>query len=113
MRVLLVEDEPIVAMMVEDMLTDIGIETVQTASDLASACKAAEDGRFDFAILDLSLGGVMTYPTAAILKDKGTPFAFATGYGSGALEPAYAATPVLQKPFQIKDLEKVVAALTS
>ena len=81
-RILLVEDEAMIAMLVEDMLEDLGHELVRVASRLEDAVAAAGNEAIDLAILDLTLGGALTYPAADVLAERGIPFVFATGYGS-------------------------------
>jgi CheY-like chemotaxis protein len=103
-RVLLVEDEALVAMLIEDALLDLDCDVVTTAAQLEHAMAAAMHGSFDVAILDVNLAGKMTYPVARVLRDRATPFIFVTGYGAGGLDPEYAHCPVLQKPFRRKEL---------
>jgi CheY-like chemotaxis protein len=113
-RVLLVEDEAVIAMLVEDMLEDLGHELVTVATRLEEALAAAESEAVDLAILDLNLGGVLTYPVADMLRDRGVPFIFATGYGSGGLKEAYSDLPALQKPFNQEALGlAIIGALGS
>lgn len=102
-RVLLVEDESLVAMLAEDMLTDLGCE-VMTAMRLDQALAFARNERFDLAVLDVNLGNARSYPVADVLFERCTPFLFATGYGRQGLEAAYQAVPVLQKPYQSEPL---------
>lgn len=98
-----------IAMLVEDMLDDLGHELVTVASRLDEALAAAKTGAIDVAILDLSLGGVLTYPVADVLAQRGIPFVFATGYGSSGLKEAYADRPALQKPFVQQALGDAIA----
>jgi CheY-like chemotaxis protein len=107
-RILLVEDEAMIAMLVEDMLEDLGHELVRVANRLEDAVTAARNESVDLAILDLNLGGVLTYPAADALAERGIPFIFATGYGSGGLEAAYSARPALQKPFDTDALGQAI-----
>jgi len=107
-RVLLVEDEAMVAMIVEDMLEDLGHELVKVASRLEDALAAAMDEAIDLAILDLNLAGGLTYPAADALKERDIPFIFSTGYGSAGLKEAYASRPTLQKPFDQQALEQAI-----
>jgi CheY-like chemotaxis protein len=107
-RVLLVEDEAMIAMLVEDMLEDLGHKLVTVASRLEEAVAAARNEAFDLAILDLNLGGVLTYPAADVLAERGVPFIFATGYGSGGLKEAYSARSTLQKPFNTDALGQAI-----
>ena len=110
-RVLLVEDEALVAMLMEDMLEDQGGAVVATASRLDEALAHAQDLmlEFDVAVLDLNLAGENTFPVAAILEKRGVPFVFATGYGAGGLPPEWRARPTLQKPFTASDVAAVLA----
>lgn len=98
-RVLLVEDESLVAMLAEDMLFDLGCE-VTTAMRLEQALSHARAGHFDLAVLDVNLGGTFSYPVADLLFERCIPFSFATGYDLDGLAPAYRAVPVMQKPYQ-------------
>lgn len=110
-RVLLVEDEALVAMLVEDMLSDLGCTVVATAPRLDEATSRAEDVglHFDVAILDLNLAGQNTFPVASALAARGVPFAFATGYGAGGLPAEWRDRPTLQKPFTAGDIGRVLA----
>jgi CheY-like chemotaxis protein len=110
-RVLLVEDETIIAMMMEDMLAELGYDVAETAGQIESARRAAEGGAFDLAILDVNLGGDSTYPIAEILQSRRIPFVFSTGYDSEGVEPRYAETPRLQKPFEYEDLRAVMSRI--
>ncbi|GJD66057.1 response regulator [Methylobacterium frigidaeris] len=109
-RVLLVEDESLVAMLAEDMLVDLGCEVV-VAMRLDKALAQARTGSFDLAVLDVNLGDARSYPIADLLFERRTPFLFATGYGRQGLEEAYKAVPVLQKPYQAAPLEHLLKRL--
>lgn len=109
-RVLLVEDEMMVAMLVEDMLSDFGCEIVGPVGRIEEALAAAETGGVDVAILDVNLNGKETYPVADALAAKGIPFVFATGYGAAGLRDGYKEHPTLQKPFQQRELARVLAS---
>lgn len=111
-RVLVVEDEALVAMLVEDILTDLGHEVAAVAGRLAVAEQAARDLAIDLAIIDLNLNGERTYPIAEILEQRGIPFVFATGYGAAGLEGRWAHVPALQKPFQPEDLSAAIKRVT-
>jgi CheY-like chemotaxis protein len=95
--------------LVEDMLADLGHELVAVASRLDEALAAAGTASVDVAILDLNLGGVLSYPVADLLAKRGIPFVFATGYGSGGLEGTYADRPTLHKPFAREALGDAIA----
>ena len=112
-RVLLVEDEVLITLLLQDMLLDLEYEVADAPASLDDALSAARNGAFDLALIDLNLHGKLTYPVADILKARQIPFIFVTGYGSAALEPAYADALVLEKPFHRKDLEAIIARLFS
>ncbi|MCK1475983.1 response regulator [Bradyrhizobium sp. 197] len=109
-RVLLVEDESLVAMLVEDMLTDLGCTVAGHAGSVPEALEEARAGEFDVALLDVSLDGTNVFPVAEALSAQGIPFAFASGYGRTSLPEAFRTTPAVPKPFQIEELS---AALTA
>jgi CheY-like chemotaxis protein len=112
LRVLIVEDEALVGMLIEDNLMDMGHEVAAMASRLTQALDLARTGSFDVAILDINLDGEPSYPIADILKERGIPVIFASGYGPGGLDPKYAGTPTLTKPFVVADLEKALSEVT-
>ena len=107
-RILLVEDEPIIAMTAEDMLEEIGCRVVASAGALGDALAAAEQEGFDVALLDINLNGVDSYPVAARLREDGRPFIFTTGYGPSGRDPAYADVPLVTKPYQLADLASAI-----
>ncbi len=110
-RVLLVEDEMMVAGMVERMLTDLGYAVVDTASNVDEAIEMIGGGGIDAAILDINLDGEMSYPVADELIDRGIPFMFSTGYTEGDLPDAYRGSHLLKKPFRRSGLEGALAGL--
>ena len=112
-RVLLVEDEVLITLLLQDMLLDLECEIADAPANLDDALLAARTGAFDLALIDLNLHGKLTYPVADILKARQIPFIFVTGYGAAALEPAYADALVLEKPFHQKDLEALIARVFS
>jgi CheY-like chemotaxis protein len=112
-RVLLVEDEAMIAMLMEDMLEELGCEVVASAGTLDTAMAVADTDDFDIAFLDVNLGGVPAYPIASVLQARSIPFAFVTGYGAGGVEAEHADAPVLQKPFQSRDLAAILGRLRS
>jgi CheY-like chemotaxis protein len=109
LRVLVIEDEAMVAMLIEDMLEDMGHDVGAVASRMEDALDIAQTGTFDLAILDVNLDGQPSYPIADILKRRGVPFVFATGYGAKGLTPEYTGTPTLAKPFGHADLQKLLS----
>ena len=110
-RVLVVEDEVIVGMLVEDMLQELGYEVVGLSTHLEQAVELARRSDLDFAMLDLNLNGQMSYPVADVLRERGLPFIFATGYGAKILVPPYVGTPTLQKPFHLEELKRMLAGI--
>jgi len=111
LRVLVVEDEMMVSMLIEDMLTDLGCAIVGPASRLDEAMELARATEFDCAVLDVNLGGQPIFPVADLLRERGRPFAFATGYGDAGLRDQDRGAPVLQKPFREGDLARVLGEL--
>ena len=111
LRILIVEDEMLVAMNIEDMLLDLGHEVAGLASRLEPALSLAREGEFDLAMLDVNLAGETSFPVAHILAGRGIPFLFATGYGRQGLEPGHEDVPVLQKPYREAQVAAGLAAL--
>jgi CheY-like chemotaxis protein len=109
-RVLLVEDEAIIAMTAEDMLEELGCATAAVASSLPDAMAAAARRDFDIALLDINLNGVESLPVAAMLKAAGLPFVFTTGYGATGRDAEYDDVPLVTKPYQMGDLAKAIVA---
>jgi CheY-like chemotaxis protein len=108
-RVLVIEDEVIVGMLLEDMLEELGCEVAATSTHIEEALQLARALDIDLAILDINLGGKQSFPVADVLKSRGVPFMFATGYGAHILKPLYSGTPTLQKPFQLDDLQRMLS----
>jgi CheY-like chemotaxis protein len=109
LKVLVVEDEAVVAMLLEDMLDELGHEVAASAGRFEQAMNAISSQDFDLAILDVNLNGVMTYPLAERLKEKGVSVVFATGYGADGLREDWRSTAVVQKPFHVRDLSRAIA----
>jgi CheY-like chemotaxis protein len=107
-RVLVVEDDPMVAMLLMDMLEAIGCEVVAVASRLEDALEKAQRLSFDLAILDVNLEGANTFHVAELLAKRGIGFIFATGYGDVHLPADLANAPVLQKPFGERDVARAL-----
>lgn len=107
-RILVVEDEAAISMLLEDMLLDFGCEVVGPAARLASALEMVREEAFDLAILDVNLAGEPIYPVAQALAERGLPFVFSTGYGSAGIAEAFRDRPVVQKPFSQGDLKRTL-----
>lgn len=112
LRVLLVEDENLVALLLEDMLAELGHTVVGPVARLDKALEMVQGGAFDVAILDVNINGGEAYPIADALAARGIPFVFSTGYGKKSLREPYSDRPTLQKPFQRHDLQKLFAELS-
>jgi CheY-like chemotaxis protein len=108
MRAFIVEDEMMVAMLLEDMLGELGFEIGSRAVHFEEAIQIAATGQFDLAVLDVNVNGKNTYPVAGILQERGIPFVFATGYGANALGGRFAGVPILHKPFSDRELMEAV-----
>lgn len=108
-RILLVEDEFIVATMAEDMLSELGATVVGPATSLARGLALAENEEIDAAVLDINIQGTTVDPVADILSRRGIPFIFATGYGRPALRDRSQQAPLLDKPYTV---DKLAAMLT-
>src|SRR5262245_2929232 len=106
-RILVVEDEMVVAMMLEDMLADLGCEVVGVANRVAKALAMIEDGMvFDAAVLDINLHGEKSFPLAAALAARGRPFVFSTGYGQRGVPDEFRRVPLVEKPYSQADVER-------
>jgi len=110
-RVLVVEDEIMIRMLLEGMLADLGHTVAAEAGDISQAMDLARQGDFDLAVLDVNLNGNPVTPVVEILTERGVPFIFASGYGQRGLPDAYRAVPMLQKPFQADALEQAIQAV--
>jgi CheY-like chemotaxis protein len=109
-RVLLVEDESLLAMTVEGMLEDLGCYVAASASNVEDATARAQEAGFDCALLDVNLCGKPVFPVAEILSTRQIPFVFASGYGQSALPERFRSRPVVAKPFQLTDLSDALRA---
>ena len=103
-RILVVEDELMIRMLLEDMLGELGYTVAAEAARIEDALEAARTVHFDLAILDVNLNGHTVAPVAEALDARGTPFVFATGYGERGLPEGYRDRPTLKKPFQMDGL---------
>lgn len=110
-HVLIIEDEALIAMLLENILLDIDDYVVDLFTHFATGLQAARTGTYAFAILDVNLNGIRSYPIADALSERGIPFVFSTGYGTAGLDPAYTDQIALQKPFQASELRSVITKL--
>jgi CheY-like chemotaxis protein len=106
-RILVVEDEPFIAMGLEHLLPRLGYEVAGVASHLREALAMAEAGGFDLAVLDVNLGGELSYRVADVLLARAAPFVFCTAYADVAFG-RYSHVPVLQKPVEKKALARAI-----
>jgi len=106
-RVLLVEDEILVAMMMRDTLTELGFSVIGPFSRLSEAMIAAVHAEIDAGIIDINLGGEFVYPVADVLVARNIPFVFVTGYGVESIEPRFGGVPMIKKPVQRQALETI------
>jgi DNA-binding response OmpR family regulator len=111
-RILIVEDEPLIAMMLEDFLEMLGKQMVGTADNVADALALVEAGGIDAAILDVNLrGGEKSWPIADALAAKGVPFVLATGGSEDSIAEAYRGRPTLPKPFTMDAVARILDSL--
>jgi CheY-like chemotaxis protein len=102
---LLVEDESLVAMMMGEVLTELGFSVIGPCATAAEATATIGSTDVSAAILDINLDGELVYPVADLLAALDIPFAFITGYGEESLSPRFSDVPVLQKPIDRKALQ--------
>jgi len=107
-RILVVEDELMIRMLLEDMLGELGYTVAAEAARIEEALDAAKNADFDIAILDVNLNGQPISPVADALVARGMPFVFATGYGERGLPEPYRDRPTLKKPFQMDGLKQML-----
>jgi PAS domain S-box-containing protein len=107
-EVLLVEDEPLIGMMLTDMLSELGLKVDGPHTTVADAAVAAKGGGVKAAILDVNLNGEKIYPVAEILSERNIPFIFITGYGGDSIDPRFANVALLQKPIERQKLRDIL-----
>lgn len=105
--VLIVEDEHLLAIMLQDMVESLGVAGVRHAATLDEGLKAVEISDFDFAFLDINLGEENSLPIARLLEDRNIPFVFASGYDSNYDAQGISA-PLLRKPLGIEDIKRAL-----
>ena len=109
LRFMILDDEAIIALDLADMLHDLGHSVVAMVNRVAGGIEFATHGILDMAILDINVHGVVSFPLATILQDRGVPVIFASGYGGRGLIDGFHDALVLTKPYSIDDLKKMVA----
>ena len=107
-RALVVEDEVLVGMLLEEMLRELGYELAALSTHLDEALSLARTAEFDVALLDINLNGQHSFPVADVIRARGLPFLFATGYGSRIVGEAFRDVPILQKPFSLDELRRTL-----
>ncbi|WHU04020.1 response regulator [Sphingomonas sp. NIBR02145] len=113
-KVLIVEDEPLIAMMLEDFLDALDRVVAGTADSVASGLALVEAGGIDAAIMDVNLrGGETSWPIADALAARGIPFVLATGGAGDMIHESYRNRPILSKPFTMDSVEKVLDSLVA
>jgi CheY-like chemotaxis protein len=106
-RIMVVEDEALVAMVESDALTELGYAVVGPFSKPSEALAAVREGDISAAVLDINLDGVLVYPVADELAARGIPFVFVTGYGTESIDERFDGIPVLQKPIERETLQRI------
>jgi DNA-binding response OmpR family regulator len=112
-RILIVEDEPLISLMLEDWLTEMGHQPVGPADSIEKALKFVESTPFDAAILDVNIRAGRSDPVADVLQGRGIPFAFATGGTAEAVDERFAEAPRVSKPYDFDAIRRVTDLLTS
>lgn len=107
LRILVVEDEPLIALGLETLLQSYGCQVVGPAFDLPQATGLSREQAIDGALLDVNIAGEKVFPVADILTQRGIPFCFVTGYGAGGLRDCDHGRPMLQKPYTPDSLLKI------
>ncbi len=113
LRLLIVEDESLISMLIETMIRDLGHESVGCAFSVPAALEMLDDRETDIdaAMLDVNLGGRLVFPVAEVLARRNIPFAFLTGYGAQGVPACFSHARVMQKPFTEDDLADAMALL--
>jgi DNA-binding response OmpR family regulator len=109
LRILVIEDEYLVASLIQDFLEMAGCVVLGPIARLTEAVDAAQSDSCDAAVLDVNLGGSLVFPVAEILSQRQIPFAFITGYATGALPAEHHTRPTIRKPFRKDELLALVS----
>ncbi|AJA61599.1 response regulator [Bradyrhizobium japonicum] len=109
--IFLVEDEALIRMMLVEMIAELGHKVIAEAGSVNQARSLAETERYDLAILDINLQGTNVQPVAEVVRDRGVPFFFLSGYGSRGLPDGFDGMPVLVKPCTPDTLKRTIEAV--
>jgi len=110
LRVFVVEDETLVAMLIEEYLVEFGCAIAFSARRVGKGLQSLKDLEVDAAVLDVNVAGESVSPIAELLDQRNIPFIFASGYGARGVEPRWTGRPVLQKPFSARELRLALLA---
>ncbi|MFA9199603.1 MAG: response regulator [Cypionkella sp.] len=113
LRILIVEDEALIAFMLEDAVTEAGHVVAATIGNITDAMAFAVSGEFDAALLDMNLNGQKAHALPVTLTARGKPFAFVTGYGDAGVLEQFADAPLVRKPFQASEVVEALAQLAA
>ncbi|WP_277601379.1 response regulator [Sphingobium algorifonticola] len=105
------EDESMIAMLLEDIITDLGCIVVACVATVADALASIEGDQLDAALLDVNLGSEQSYGIADVLGPRAVPYLFISGYGDRGIDPRYQGRPVLQKPFTADSIEQALSGI--
>lgn len=111
MRIFIAEDEALVAMMLEEILEELGHTVAASSADLDDSLRVAATGEFDLAIVDINLNGRESFEVAKLIASRGIPTCFASGYGSRDVPFDYAGFPMLGKPYVMADVRAMITQL--
>jgi CheY-like chemotaxis protein len=108
LRVLIVEDESLLSMMIEDILRDLGWEVPANVSSVSAALLALQRGEFDLALLDVNIAGEDVFPVVDVLSERNVPVVFITGYGARGIREDLRHHLILEKPFTLDQLTRMM-----
>ena len=109
-NILIVEDEPLIAMMLEDFILSLGHDVTANCDSVSAALAVVSAGRFDLAILDVNLKGESVWPVATALRASGIPFVLASGGHVDPPPPEFKDVPLIEKPYTIDRVSPIIAA---
>jgi len=112
-RVLVVEDDSLICMLIEEFLDTLGCEVVATAAQLEEGLVKVNTTAIDVAVLDVNLHGQLSFPIAQAMKGRAIPFIFATGNGMSGVPEKFTSAPLLSKPFGLEELQTALHRATA